>query len=208
MISLVQDYVDPGWWKGPKKGVRIQWPALLPESPLHSAPIATLLHPSPPHFTLSHLPHHLVCLGGSPGSAGLFPLTFLQHTPLCTAGAPCYKCFPAVSAGGMFVLPVGQPNRTGCPLNGMVQTQLARERFSISEKWRHLRSSSKCVSMPLGPGTEHISRALRNVVHLLTRLLWPPKSFWKRTGTSQESKEVCYFQDGMPVAARCQTGFW
>lgn len=41
----------------------------------------------------------------------------------------------------------------------------------------HLRSSSKCVSMPLTPGTEHISRALRKVVHLFTRLLWPPMSF-------------------------------
>lgn len=42
----------------------------------------------------------------------------------------------------------------------------------------HLRSSSKCVSMPLTPGTEHMSRALRKVVHLFTRLLWPPMSFW------------------------------
>jgi hypothetical protein len=40
-----------------------------------------------------------------------------------------------------------------------------------------LRSSSKCVSMPLRPGTEQVSLALRKVVHLLTRLLWPPRSF-------------------------------
>lgn len=41
----------------------------------------------------------------------------------------------------------------------------------------HLRSSSKYVSLPSAPGTEQIRRVLRNVVHLLTRLLWPPMSF-------------------------------
>lgn len=40
-----------------------------------------------------------------------------------------------------------------------------------------LRSSSKYVSLPSAPGTEQIRRVLRNVVHLLTRLLWPPMSF-------------------------------
>lgn len=35
--------------------------------------------------------------------------------------------------------------------------------------------------MPLAPGTEHKSRALRKVVHLLTRLLWPPMSFCTNT---------------------------
>lgn len=39
------------------------------------------------------------------------------------------------------------------------------------------RISSKCVSMPLTPGTEHRRRAFRKVVHLFTRLLWPPMSF-------------------------------
>ena len=41
----------------------------------------------------------------------------------------------------------------------------------------HSRSSSKWVSIPLLPGTEQMSRAFKKVVHLLTRLLWPPKSF-------------------------------
>lgn len=41
---------------------------------------------------------------------------------------------------------------------------------------RHSRSWSKCVS-PSAPGTEHTSRAFRNVLHLLTRLRWPPTSF-------------------------------
>lgn len=54
----------------------------------------------------------------------------------------------------------------------------ARSAFlHLQIKNTHLRSSSKCVSMPLTPGTEHISRALRKVVHLFTRLLWPPMSF-------------------------------
>jgi len=47
----------------------------------------------------------------------------------------------------------------------------------------HLRSSSKCVSMPLTPGTEHMSRAFRKVVHLFTRLLWPPMSFCNNINT-------------------------
>lgn len=53
----------------------------------------------------------------------------------------------------------------------------ARHRFSVSGQKADSRSSSKCVSMPLTPGTEHKSRAFRNVVHLFTRLLWPPMSF-------------------------------
>lgn len=32
--------------------------------------------------------------------------------------------------------------------------------------------------MPSSPGTEHTSRAFRNVLHLLTRQQWPPSSFW------------------------------
>lgn len=31
--------------------------------------------------------------------------------------------------------------------------------------------------MPSGPGTEHTSRALLKVLHLLTSTLWPPASF-------------------------------
>lgn len=38
-------------------------------------------------------------------------------------------------------------------------------------------SSSKCVSMPSAPGTEQMSRAFRNVLHLLTRQQCPPSSF-------------------------------
>lgn len=45
----------------------------------------------------------------------------------------------------------------------------------------YLRSSSKCVSTPCGPGIEHTSLALRKVVHLLVRLLSPPTSFWNTT---------------------------
>ena len=43
-----------------------------------------------------------------------------------------------------------------------------------------LRSSSKCVSTPSGPGMEHTSLALRKVVHLLVRLLSPPTSFYEQ----------------------------
>lgn len=42
----------------------------------------------------------------------------------------------------------------------------------------YLRSSSKYVSLPSAPGTEQIRRVFRNVVHLFTRLRWPPISFW------------------------------
>ncbi len=55
----------------------------------------------------------------------------------------------------------------------------------------HLRSSSKCVSMPLTPGTEHISRALRKVVHLFTRLLWPPMSFCITNTKKNPSVHLC-----------------
>lgn len=41
----------------------------------------------------------------------------------------------------------------------------------------HSLSSSKCVSMPSAPGTEQMSRAFRNVLHLLTRQQCPPSSF-------------------------------
>lgn len=43
-----------------------------------------------------------------------------------------------------------------------------------------LPSSSKCVSTPDGPGTEHTSRAFRKVVQRLIRLLFPPTSFCSR----------------------------
>lgn len=47
---------------------------------------------------------------------------------------------------------------------------------------RHSRSWSKWVS-PSTPGTEHTSRAFRNVVHLLTKLRWPPRSFCSQVQT-------------------------
>ena len=51
--------------------------------------------------------------------------------------------------------------------------------------------------MPFGPGTEQIRRALRNVVHLFTRLLCPPKSFWKQrmlvSGTVHKKDNLKYF---------------
>lgn len=52
-----------------------------------------------------------------------------------------------------------------------------KDSVSSSGNNNHSRSSSKCVSIPLLPGTEQISRAFRKVVHLFTRLLWPPRSF-------------------------------
>lgn len=42
------------------------------------------------------------------------------------------------------------------------------------------RNWSKCVCRPSGPGTEHTKRAFWNVLHLLTKLLWPPMSFCKQ----------------------------
>lgn len=56
----------------------------------------------------------------------------------------------------------------------------------ISAKYKeNSRSSSKYVSLPSAPGTEQIRRVLRNVVHLFTRLRWPPMSFWlKKDRTS------------------------
>lgn len=44
--------------------------------------------------------------------------------------------------------------------------------------------------MPLGPGTEHINRAFKNVVHLLTRLLCPPKSFYQIKISHQNFKSL------------------
>lgn len=43
-----------------------------------------------------------------------------------------------------------------------------------------LPSSSKCVSMPLGPVTEQIKRVFRKELHLFTSILWPPWSFWQQ----------------------------
>lgn len=56
-------------------------------------------------------------------------------------------------------------------INMQIQTSVRRV---------NLRSSSKYVSLPSAPGTEQIRRVLRNVVHLFTRLRWPPMSFWSR----------------------------
>jgi len=50
----------------------------------------------------------------------------------------------------------------------------------------HSRSSSKCVSIPSGPGTEQTSRAFRKVLHLFTRQQCPPSSFCVR-GTQQSA---------------------
>lgn len=61
-----------------------------------------------------------------------------------------------------------------------LQEIMCETRFKVLQQ-SHSRSSSKWVSIPLLPGTEQISRAFRKVVHLFTRLLWPPKSFcWTR----------------------------
>lgn len=57
----------------------------------------------------------------------------------------------------------------------------------ILHPW-HSRSWSKCVS-PSTPGTEHTNRAFRNVVHLLTRLRWPPTSFYE-VNREDESKAL------------------
>lgn len=40
------------------------------------------------------------------------------------------------------------------------------------------RSWSKCVCRPSAPGTEHTIRAFWKVLHLLTKLLCPPMSFY------------------------------
>lgn len=58
-----------------------------------------------------------------------------------------------------------------------------------------LRSWSKFVS-PSAPGTEQTSRAFRNVVHLLTRLRWPPTSFCRGQ------------QEGIRVRPRHAKGLW
>lgn len=44
----------------------------------------------------------------------------------------------------------------------------------------HSRSWSKCVCRPSCPGTEHTIRAFWKVLHLLTKLLWPPMSFYTK----------------------------
>lgn len=52
-----------------------------------------------------------------------------------------------------------------------------RENLKQGNNTSHSLSSSKCVSMPSAPGTEQMSRAFRNVLHLLTRQQCPPSSF-------------------------------
>lgn len=65
--------------------------------------------------------------------------------------------------------------------------------------WAFLLSSSKCVSVPSLPGTEHTRRAFRNVVHLFTRLRCPPISFY-----NQKNMHVNLNQDDkqQPIAIR------
>ena len=55
----------------------------------------------------------------------------------------------------------------------------------VREYVRDLRSSSKCVSTPSGPGMEHTSLALRKVVHLLVRLRRPPTSFYEHNNNNR-----------------------
>lgn len=57
------------------------------------------------------------------------------------------------------------------PLRGVLPSNSLQPRNSPN--------SSKCVSMPFIPGTEHASLALRKVVHLFTSILCPPMSFWE-----------------------------
>lgn len=59
---------------------------------------------------------------------------------------------------------------------GREEEETAREEGTGGKSF--IPSSSNCVSTPDGPGTEHTSLALRKVVHLLIRLLFPPTSFW------------------------------
>lgn len=61
---------------------------------------------------------------------------------------------------------------------------LTRALPSNSLQPRNSPNSSKCVSMPFIPGTEHASLALRKVVHLFTSILCPPMSFWEEARKS------------------------
>lgn len=73
---------------------------------------------------------------------------------------------------------------------------------------QNLRSSSKYVSLPSAPGTEQIRRVFRNVVHLFTRLLWPPMSFWLKTKESRFKpcwiSHLC--QSGRCLLSPCRAG--
>lgn len=51
--------------------------------------------------------------------------------------------------------------------------------------------------MPLIPGTEHINLALRNVVHLFTRLLCPPISFWNDINSSSVGRTCAIFYNSI-----------
>lgn len=73
----------------------------------------------------------------------------------------------------------------------------------------HSLSSSKCVSMPSAPGTEQMSRAFRNVLHLLTRQQCPPSSFCRGEDAAVNRLEV-KSSDGIPAwggqVANCDSG--
>lgn len=73
---------------------------------------------------------------------------------------------------------------------------------------QNLRSSSKYVSLPSAPGTEQIRRVFRNVVHLFTRLRWPPMSFWVKTKESRFKpcwiSHLC--QSGRCLLSPCRAG--
>lgn len=68
--------------------------------------------------------------------------------------------------------------------------------------WLHLRSWSKCVCRPSGPGTEHTRRAFWKVLHLLTRLRWPPISFCTEGGSTALTHGPCSLRDSFLSAAR------
>lgn len=59
--------------------------------------------------------------------------------------------------------------------------------YYVCKRW-FLLSSSKCVSVPSLPGTEHTRRAFKNVVHLFTRLRCPPISFYDEKKYTIKSK--------------------
>lgn len=65
----------------------------------------------------------------------------------------------------------------GSPALPRVAPKPARVEKAPTPLLAHSRSSSKCVSIPSGPGTEQTSRAFRKVLHLFTRQQWPPSSF-------------------------------
>ena len=72
------------------------------------------------------------------------------------------------------------PHETGYCVTSQGCPQARRGAEGPRAPLAHSRSSSKCVSIPSGPGTEQTSRALRKVLHLFTRQQCPPSSFCNR----------------------------